>query len=236
MYRFFWHEFCDWYLEIIKPVIKEPQYQLVLFKVLEKFLRMIHPYMPFITEEIWHQLNPSGGTIMTAAWPHVQDNIIDKKLEKKMDLCIEAITAIRNMRAELEIAPTQQVDCTIASETKLTRATIEEMAPTITYLARLGKLAITEKSAHQKSCVTTVVNDIHISMSLEGVIDIEKEKTKIDAKIAKAVQDIKSKEGMLSNQAFVQRAPEEVVAKEREKLSQMKETLVKLQGVRNALQ
>ncbi len=236
MYRFFWHEFCDWYLEMIKPVIKEPQYQLVLYKVIEKFLRMVHPYMPFITEEIWHQLKPGEGYIMAAQWPHVQDQIIDKKLEKKMDLCIETITAIRNMRAELEIAPAQQVDCTISSETKLSRSTIEEMLPTITYLARVGRLDINEKPANTGSCVSSVVKDLHISISLEGVIDVEKEKKKIEGKIAKTHQDIKSKEAMLSNKAFVERAPEEIVGKEREKLAQLKETLIKLQGVRNALQ
>jgi valyl-tRNA synthetase len=236
MYRFFWHEFCDWYLEMIKPVIGEPQYQLVLYKVIEKFLRMVHPYMPFITEEIWHQLKPGEGYIMAAQWPRVQEQIIDKKLEKKMELCIETITAIRNMRAELEIAPAQQINCAISSETKLSRSTIEEMLPTITYLAKVGKLDITEKSANTGSCVSSVVKDLHITIPLEGVIDVGKEKKKIEGKIAKTRQDIKSKEAMLSNKSFIERAPEEIVEKEREKLAQFKETLIKLEGVRNALQ
>jgi valyl-tRNA synthetase len=236
LYRFFWHEFCDWYLEIIKADIKNPQNQVVLFKILEKFLRLIHPFMPFITEEIWHYLNTDTSSIMLQPWPHIQDNIIDKKIEKKFETAINIITAVRNMRAELEIIPTQAVDCIIACESKTSRDLLNELANHITYLSRIGKFTILEKQEHHPSSVSAVVDGCHVSILLEGVVDIEKEKLKIETKILKAQADIKNKEKMLSNKAFVERAPEEVVENEKAKLTQLKETLTKLQGVKHALQ
>lgn len=236
LYRFFWHEYCDWYLEIIKPEIKESQTQIVMYKVLEKFLRLIHPFMPFITEEIWHTLNPKADYIMSSSWPHIQENIIDKKLEKKFQLVLDIITGIRNMRAELEIVPTQTVDIFLGTTSKVTRELLEQSCALIKNLARIGNLTIKDEIQQLKSCVTSVISDVHIAMSLEGIIDIEKEKQKIDLKIAKTKQDIKSKEGMLANKSFVDRAPSEVVEKERVKLAEFKETIIKLEGVRNALQ
>jgi valyl-tRNA synthetase len=236
LYRFFWHEFCDWYLEIIKPDIKQPHNQIVLYKVLEKFLRVIHPLMPFVTEEIWHQINAEAGFIITNSWPEGQDDIIDKKLEKNMEKCFETITSIRNMRMELEIAPTQVIDAGLSSTSKITRDLLQQMSSTIKYLARINTLAITDKLSHQKSSVSAVINDVHISIPLEGIIDIEKEKQKINQKIIKAQSDIKAKEAMLGKKDFLERAPEEVVEKERLKLLELKETVLKLQGVQNALQ
>ena len=236
LYHFFWHEFCDWYLEIIKPDIKNAQNQVVMFKILEKFMRVMHPFMPFITEEIWHYLAPEAGSIMKQSWPHIQPQIIDKKIEKQFDIAVNIITAIRNMRSELEIAPAQAVEAVIANASKQSRGLLTGISSHITFLARLSKLAILDRQQHLKSSVTTVVDDSHISILLEGVIDIAKEKAKIDSKIARTQQDIKAKETMLANKAFVERAKPEVVENERAKLSQLKETLVKLQGVKHALQ
>ncbi|HOU36592.1 MAG TPA: valine--tRNA ligase, partial [Candidatus Omnitrophota bacterium] len=235
LYHFFWHEFCDWYLEIIKPDIKDPRNQVVMYKILEKYMRAMHPFMPFITEEIWHYLAPEAGSIMDQPWPHVQGQIIDKKVEKQFDTAVNVITAIRNMRSELEIAPAQAVEAVIANTSRQSRDLLTGIAPHITFLARLSRLAIQEKQQHHPSSVTTVVGDSHISILLEGIVDIDKEKKKLDAKISRAQADIKAKENMLANKAFVERAKPEVVENERTKLSQLKETLTKLQGVKHAL-
>ncbi|MFC1674785.1 class I tRNA ligase family protein, partial [Candidatus Omnitrophota bacterium] len=109
LYGFFWHEFCDWYLELIKSDIKDPHNQLVMYRVLEKFLRALHPFMPFITEELWQKIAPGAGSIMTSAWPHVQKNIIDKKSEIKMKDLFLAVNALRNMRSELEIPAQEKI-------------------------------------------------------------------------------------------------------------------------------
>jgi len=236
LYRFFWHEFCDWYLEIIKPEIKQPENQLIMFKVLEKFLRAIQPFMPFITQEIWSRLKPSEGLIMQQSWPHLQEQLIDKKTEQRMALILEVITAIRNMRADLEILPTQHLHAVVAAATKPKRELIEHASGHIGYLCRLGTLAVQEKLEHRKSTVTSVVSDVHISLSLEGVVDVEKEKAKIDAKIKKAESDVKAKENTLANTSFVERAPAEVVEKERQRLAELKETLIKLKAVKHALE
>jgi len=236
LYRFFWHEFCDWYLEIIKPDIKSPQNQLVMYKVLEKFLRMIQPFMPFITQEIWSRLRTGEELIMQQPWPHMQDQLIDKKIEQKMSLILEVITTIRNMRADLEILPTQMLDAVVAAAGKPKRELMELASGQIKYLCRLGSLTVQEKLEHRKSSVTSVISDVHISLSLEGVVDVEKEKLKIGAKIAKAESDIKAKQNTLSNTSFVERAPAEVVEKERQRLAELQETLTKLKAVQHALE
>ncbi|MDP2830631.1 MAG: valine--tRNA ligase, partial [Candidatus Omnitrophota bacterium] len=110
LYAFFWHEFCDWYLELIKPQIGEKQTQIVMYKVLEKYLRLIHPFMPFISEEIWQRLPGAKGSIMQQNWPHLQSELINKKDESQMELAFEVINVIRNMRAELEVNPASRID------------------------------------------------------------------------------------------------------------------------------
>jgi len=237
LYAFFWHEFCDWYLEMIKSDIKNPHNQLVMYKVLEKFLRVIHPFMPFITEEIWRSLASSGETsIMIQPWPHIQENIIDKKIESKMSVVFEIIASIRNKRQELELPLQQQIGVIAFCENKANKKLLESMQEQIKVLAKLSSLKIDSKYVHSKSSITFVVKDIHIVISLEGVVDIEKEKLKIVERIKKSESDIAAKERMLSNKDFVKRAPEEIVEKEKIRLQELRDILSKLKIIKNELQ
>jgi valyl-tRNA synthetase len=245
LYSFFWHEFCDWYLEMIKLDIKNPQTQLVLYKVLEKFLRTLHPFMPFITEEIWQKLyepqNPGtrereNGSIMIQPWPHLQENIIDKKIENKMEAVFETITAIRNMRSEMDIPVQMNIKTIISTGNKTKRQLLNSLSSQIRNLSRLSELAVEEKYTQLKSTITTVVGDMHISIPLSGIVDVEKEKAKLDEKIKKTEQEIKLKENTLGNKNFVKKAPEEIVAKEKEKLKELKDILTRLKVVKNGLQ
>ena len=136
LYEFIWHEFCDWYLELVKPDLvsalageqvneKTKNTQVVLYKVLEKTLRCLHPFMPFITEEIWQKLQArdrvqgSGvRSIMVAPWPHLQKQMIDKKSEGIMRIAIEVITVIRNLKAQMKIAHTQSVKVSLLTKDK----------------------------------------------------------------------------------------------------------------------
>ncbi|MDD5596250.1 MAG: class I tRNA ligase family protein [Candidatus Omnitrophica bacterium] len=232
LYGFFWHEFCDWYLELIKPQIKSRNNQVVMYKILEKFLRVIHPFMPFITEEIWQLLPGSSGlkSIMAAPWPHTQEQIIDKKSETKMQMLFEAITAIRNMRSELEIPLQDNIEVKICLNNKIKTAFLKSMQGHIIHLAKLSTLDFAQTYTHAPGQFVTVLKDMHIAISLKG-FDIGQYKAKIHQRIEKSRNEIKAKEHMLGNKSFVERAPAEIVEKERAKLEELKESLKKLEGV-----
>ncbi len=236
LYHFFWHEYCDWYLEMIKLDIKNPQNQLVLYKILEKFLRVLHPFMPFITEEIWQKINPDSGSIMNTPWPHVQEQIIDRKIESNLTLAFDIITGIRNMRGEMEIAPSLEIKAVISTGDKTNSQIIASLSPHIKKLARLSDLVVEEHFKPLKSALSTLVKNMHISLPLEGVVDIEKELANLDLKIKKTEFDIKAKQNTLNNKNFLERAPEEIVEKEKTKLKELEVTLIKLKGVRHGLQ
>jgi len=238
LYGFFWHEFCDWYLEMIKQDIKNPENQLVMYKVLEKFLRVLHPFMPFITEEIWHLLSSRADTesIMIQSWPHLQEQIIDKKIERKMELLFEIIAAVRNIRAELEIPPEKNINAVISCAQKENKHFVDEVAVHIRRLSRIDDLKITDKFEHLKSSINSVIKDIHITVPLTGIVDLEKEKIKLDERIKKAESEIKGKEKTLSNKEFLKKAPGEVVEKEKNRLNELGGILSRLKVIKDGLQ
>jgi valyl-tRNA synthetase len=234
-YRFFWHEFCDWYLEMVKPEIAESQNQAVLFTVLEGFLRAIHPFMPFITEEIWQKLQPGSASIMVQPFPQVQEKRIDRKNDARMEKAFEVITAVRNMRAEVGIPPATEIDCVMAIPEAGMRDIFSALQVVFRRLTKSKRTEMAESYCAVKSSITSVIGDIHISIPLEGVVDIEKEKTRLDERIKKTEHDIKAKKGMLANSSFVERAPAEIVEKEKAKLEELTATLTKLKGVKHGL-
>jgi valyl-tRNA synthetase len=235
LYSFFWHEFCDWYLEMIKPDIKKRENQVVMYKLLEKFLRSIHPFMPFITEEVWQLLPHEGESVMLAPYPHIQTQLIDKKIEVKVGLLFEVITTIRNMRQDVEIPLTAKINVVIASGNRESRQMISELKCHIENLAKTGPLEIREEYAHMKSSITAVVSDTHVTIPLEGLVDINKEKVKIEINIVNTQKAIHAKERMLANREFVKKAPPEIVEAEKTRLTELNETLKKLKGVLDGL-
>jgi valyl-tRNA synthetase len=235
LYSFFWHEFCDWYLELIKPDIKKRENQVVMYRVLEKFLRSIHPFMPFITEEIWQTLPHEGESIMLASYPHILPQLIDHKTESKVNLLFEIITAIRNMRQDVEIPLTAKIKVIIASSKKENRELISELKSNIENLAKTAEVKIEERYLHLHSSITNVIKNTHITIPLEGLVDIEKEKAKIEAKILNTDKEIKAKEKTLGNKEFVKKAPEEIVEKEKARLEELREALKKLKVVKDGL-
>ncbi|MCX5706451.1 MAG: valine--tRNA ligase [Candidatus Omnitrophica bacterium] len=236
VYGFFWHEFCDWYLELIKSNITDRHNQVVMYKILEKFLRVLHPFMPFITEEIWQKLPHEGSSIMLSSWPHIQEDIIDKKIENQMNEVCEIITTIRNMRSELDLTSgLNNLEVKISCVNKIKRAFIEALSPDIKNLCRLSRLSVKDEYRILKGEFVNVLKDMHIAIPLQGVIDIEKQIEKINLKVQKTEADLKSKQAMLANKNFLKNAPVEIVEKEREKLNSLKEELKKLKGVKNGL-
>ena len=248
LYGFFWHEFCDWYLEMIKPIlvnrVQSTEYrdtQAVMYKVLEKFLRALHPFMPFVTEEIWQRLMSLGAheltssSIMVQAWPHIQEQMIDKKTENKLSLIFDIITTIRNLRQEVEIPVQKDIELVISTNNKENKELIELISPYIKNLARLSTLKIDKEYKHIKSIITAVIKDIHVTLPLSGVVDVEKEKIKIEERIEKTKSEISAKKKTLSNKEFLKKAPPEVVDKEKERVKELNDILKRLKIIKDEL-
>ncbi len=217
IYEFLWHEFCDWYIEIAKADIGSKQSQVILYKILEKSLRMLHPFMPFITEEIWQKLprdkDSRGDSIMIQAWPHLQKQMISEDAEEKMSDIIEIITAIRNIRSVWNIEPQRAIKASInihgADEEKF----LSENSTIIKRLARLETLEI-GKIKKPKNAALSVVGKLEVYVPLEGLIDLEKEKARIMKEASRIEAEISSIVKRLKNDSFVSKAPKEVVEKQ----------------------
>ena len=226
--EFFWHEFCDWYLEISKDKFSDKNTQVIAYKVLEKSLRVLHPIMPFITEEIWSKVSPGSGSIMKQPWPHIQKQMIDKKIDSKMRVLIDLISAIRNLRAEWNIEPARRVDAYIRVLDLPVKKTIEENIGLIKSLARLENLKIETDIKDIKNAAVAVVGKLEVCVPLVDLIDVEKEKSRLISQLGEQKKALESLSLRLKNKEFLKKAPEEVVAKEKERQSELKEKITKL--------
>lgn len=235
LYSFFWHEFCDWYLELIKPQINEKQNQIVMFKILEKYLRLIHPFMPFISEEIWQRLPGTKNSIMQQNWPHQQPKLINCQIEEQMQLAFDIINTIRNMRSELEIDPVNRVDIVLVLPKRLDEKTIEPLLEYIKNLAKLNSLTLTDKYSPKNNQYAALLKDIHIVMALSGLVDVAGQLKKNQQKIDKLICEIKNKETLLVNKNFSARAPKEIVEAEKTKLEDLRQQIIKLEAIKNGL-
>ncbi len=235
LYSFFWHEFCDWYLELIKPQINQKQTQVVMYKILEKTLRLIHPFMPFISEEIWQRLPNAKDSIMQQSWPHLQHELINKKDQLQMELAFDLINIIRNMRAELEVNPASRVDIQLTVTSKLTQVSLELLSGYIKNLAKVNSLTLNDKYIARNNQYAVVFKDLHIVMPLEGIVDVASQLLKNNLKIDKLKSEIKNKETMLANKNFSTRAPQEIVEAEKNKVIDMREQIKKLEVIINGL-
>lgn len=236
LYGFFWHEFCDWYLEIIKPDIKNAHHQLVMYKILEKSLRILHPFMPFITEEIWQRLNLRTceranlrTSIMVQPWPHIQEQMIDTKLERETQFIFGVITQIRNLRSVIEIKPKQKVTVSVYPHTKVKHKLIADNLNLISNLAKLETVEFLDSAKRPKAAVSAIAEDTDIYLHFLGFLDVAKEKQKIKEKIQELDKMGKSKEARLANHDFIKRAPREVVEKEKEGKAKIDDELKRLE-------
>jgi valyl-tRNA synthetase len=224
LYNFVWHEFCDWYLEAIKPTLygKEGQSRQqgtlsVLWRVLHDTLVLLHPFVPFITEEIWHKLPGTKESIMKAAFPLYTDtdNPIqrDEEAELHMRLISGIITGIRNIRGEMNIAPSLSLAVSAQSQVESTKKTIQQHRDMIINLARLDALSVGHAVERPKSAATVVVDDATIFVSLEGIVDFAKEIQRLEKEINKLTNESASVSKKLNNEDFLTKAPAEVVEK-----------------------
>jgi valyl-tRNA synthetase len=236
LYEFIWHKYCDWYLEIAKGRLKEKTTQVILYKVLEKSMRMLHPFMPFISEEIWSLLPHKRDSIMIQPWPHTQKDLIDKKAEEEMDLAIGIITAIRNIRAEVNIPPQRSCKVIISTANGKNATTVRKFEDHIKSLAKAESVEVSGKPERPKASSVAVFGDCEIAVPLEGLIDLDAERKRIMGRIGEIERWMKATEAKLKNENFIKRAPKEIVDAEKAKLSEIKTTSDRLKEVLKRLE
>jgi valyl-tRNA synthetase len=231
IYEFVWHEFCDWYIEISKTSIPQKPTQAILYKVLEKTLRMLHPFMPFITEEIWQKLPRSkdakGGLIMVQPWPRAQKQMIDTRSEQDMKCLIDVVSAIRNIRAAWNVDPRSQIKALINTHDKKHAALFAENEPFIRTLARLSEIEY-GNIRKPKNCAASVVSSIEVYVPLEGIIDFDKERARLKKEEDRIAAEIKSVAAKLKNRDFTHKAPKEVVEKQKSRVPELELQLERL--------
>ncbi len=241
IYHFFWHEFCDWFVEMSKLFLQRGGkerilVQNVLLEVLETSLRLLHPFMPFVTEEIWQALPHEGESIMIAPYPKPLPAFEDESLEAELDRLKEAIVAIRAIRADYNLHPTAALRVIVLAEKESARRLFAEFAEMIKLLARVSELEIREGGERPKGAASAVLTDAEIFVPLEGLVDVKAELQKLAKEEKKVLKELERVKGRLKNEKFLQKAPQEVVEKEKarareleEKLSRIRENIKRLQ-------
>ena len=246
LYEFIWNQFCDWYLELTKPVLwkgNEAQQRATrrtLITVLEKTLRLAHPVIPYITESIWQSVKPlvdgvEGETIMTQSLPQFNAENFDEKALADIEWVKAFITSIRNLRAEYDIAPSQGLDVMFKAADETDAERLKANLNVLQSLAKLDSVQVlsqgqtTVDGKEIPACATSLVQKSTLMIPMAGLIDKDAELARLDKEYARIQGEIKRIEGKLSNQGFVAKAPESVVAAERAKLEGYQETLVKLE-------
>lgn len=241
IYEFTWNEFCDWYLELSKPILtstdnSEEQRSTTrhtLLTVLETILRLLHPVMPFITEEIWQRVAPllhiAGTTIMLQPFPRYQVHLNDPEAEKELEWVKNVVIAIRTVRSEMNIAPSKPISIIYNKGTTTDRHYSENNAKLIESLARLDNARWLFSNETPPESAMTLVGELEILIPMAGLIDKKEESDRLNREIAKLSKEAQRIETKLQNVNFVDRAPQDVVTKERDKLEELKTSLNKLE-------
>jgi valyl-tRNA synthetase len=237
LYDFFWSEFADWYIEISKIGLQSPlahvrkTTQQILVHVLEKTLRLLHPYIPFITEAAWLHLPHQGSSLMVASWPKSYGRL-DETVNGHMAILMEVIRTIRNIRSEYNVEPAKWISAMVVAGDNY--ALLQRHREVIVKLARLDDQAfnlvtqLETKPTH--SAAQVIGSGLEIYLPLAGMIDLTAERARLNKELANLEKRILSGQAKLSNESFVSKAPAAVVAKERETLADMGLQVTKLQA------
>ncbi len=228
-YEFIWGDFCDWYLELVKPrfwgddTASKTIAQQVLAEVLEGILKLLHPFMPHITEEIWHTLTQTGDEdcLAVQTYPQLNESLIDSELETEFELIIATIRTLRNLRADADIKPKVKVQAILQTESETERNILTKGQQYIKDLCKVEQLTITDTLPENPGqTIVGVVGTVQALIQLAGVVDIDALITRTEKKIAKIEKEIQSVSKRLSNKNFVEKADPEVVQAARDSLAE----------------
>ena len=231
LYEFIWNEYCDWYIEMAKSrlynkedVAARTTAQYVLWYVLEKTLKLLHPFMPFITETIWQHLPHEGHSIMVADWPVEDLQLLNEQVEQQMNTIMDTIKAIRNMRAEVNVPPGKKSEVilqVISSELQSVFADNLQYLKTMATAEPITLLA--SNAGKPENAMAAVITGVEIYMPLKGLIDVDKEAARLNKELAGLDKELARIAGKLSNEGFVSKAPVEVIEKEKAKAGEYQE-------------
>lgn len=229
IYNFFWAEFCDWYIELAKPRLyqrEDPESKLIaetiLWKVLSTTLLLLHPVMPFITEEIWQKLSYSTESIMITSWPVYEEFLIDEESERDMEFIKESIRKIRSIRAEFDIPVFDKIKVFFYTQHAKEKALLQGFSGYFNTLAKV-ELVESENMIYEKNVAHVLVDNTNYYVYLADLIDLGKEREKIIKEVENLEKVIENLEKRLNNSSFIERAPSEVVEKDREKYKELVE-------------
>ena len=242
LYHFFWDEFCDWYIEFSKTqfAAKEETAEVRAARnrivyVLETSLRLLHPLMPFITEELWQRLPHQGDSIMVAAWPQADQRREDREAREQMETLIALITKVRNIRSVMNIPISAWLKLYIATGDEHIKALVTANADQFKRLARIEEINIAEALPSLEGAARDVMGDVEIAVPLAGLIDRDKERERVNKEIGRKENEAKGMASRLANPSFVDRAPREVVEQTRARHDGLMSEIAKLQETLKAL-
>jgi valyl-tRNA synthetase len=241
IYNFVWREFCDWYLELIKPNLYgkvttfNPEVtRSILYRTLSDILKALHPLMPFVTEEIFQRIpGKDQESIMNSTFPRFDSSEFDEGVEDRMDLLMGVIDVVRNIRGETGIAPHVKVDVVIRSGSH--QSLLNEYEYYIRELAKIGHLSFIDGAAPDHSAVG-VYREIEIFVSLKDLIDVSKELSRINKELAKIDEDCEKLIQKLNNPSFMKKAPQEVIEKNQANYDELQKKREKLIVSQNLLE
>jgi len=237
LYDFLWRDYCDWYLELAKgrlqadqPELRQPV-QRNLVEILETALRLLHPVMPFMTESLWQALpkvDNSVESIVVSSWPEPLDGLIDPEAERNMDRVQEIVTAVRTIRSEMNVPPATRIPVVLSLPNENGIGEFEAIAPLVKGLVRASETTVGVSLVPPPASGSAVVGSLEIFVPLEGIIDLEVERARLEKEVAKFEKLVQSMNGKLSNEKFIANAPADVVEKERGRLVEYGDTLESL--------
>ncbi|MRH42956.1 valine--tRNA ligase [Aquibacillus halophilus] len=223
LYNFIWDEFCDWYIEMAKlPLYGEDEKakhttRSILAHVLDHTMRMLHPFMPFVTEEIWQQLPHQGESITQAAWPEIKAELHDETAAEEMKRLMAIIRAVRNIRAEVDTPMSKQVQLMIQAKDEQIEGQLEQNRLYLERFCNTSELIISTAVNAPEKAMSAVITGADLYLPLEGLIDVDKEIARLNSELDKLNKEVERVEKKLSNEGFVKKAPEQVVEEEKQK-------------------
>ncbi len=248
IYEFTWNEYCDWYLELSKTVLTASNSssaaqrgtRRTLVRVLETLLRLAHPLMPFITEEIWQRVAPlagrQGNTIMLQPYPTPQPEMIDAEAVAEMEWVMNFINGVRQIRSGMNIAPGKLLPVLLQNCTAQDESRVETSIQYLISLARLESITVLEPDAEAPESATALIGEVKLLIPMAGLIDKQAELARLTKEMDKLHKDVERGEIKLANPSYVERAPADVVEKERQRVSDMRSALEKLEEQRKKIE
>ncbi|WP_276487284.1 valine--tRNA ligase [Ectopseudomonas mendocina] len=240
LYEFVWDQYCAWYLELVKPVLWDENAPIerqrgtrrTLVRVLEVILRLAHPFMPFITEEIWQRIKAQAGaqgdTLMLQPWPVANESRIDAAAEGDIEWVKQLMLGVRQIRGEMKISMAKRIDIIVANASAEDQRRLADFEPLLNKLAKLESVRVLAAGEEAPMSATTLVGEMEVLVPMAGLIDKDAELARLDKEIARLDGEVKRVGGKLANEGFVAKAPAEVLEKERAKLAEAEQALSKM--------